>query len=312
MNEEKIIIDLLNAVLDIEYKSEEYYRRYANLTSLENLREDLLKLAEEEKKHIYNLKCLKKSFSGNNDNNTAQSTNSLAIFHEAEHFVSNNHKIKSFQDLIKFALKQENLIIEFYEKILQKLKGYNAAKDIIDDLIKKENSHKTFIASLAVERKYNQNYIDNIKNIILFDLDGTLINASLEIKPADVFLRPHSIELLDILYKKYLLCIYSRADHEYIGQTLKICGIEKYFYYCFDDNYSNDGIKNISTIFNKLSLPKFLLKKIILIDDSHTARPEANVLKIYKFTGAASDSLFAPSSFIPLIENKFKSLNHHG
>jgi len=305
-SEKKILFQLVNAAINTEYKSYEFYRNNAVL-----IKSDAL--ADEEVKHIENLKFIRKSITGGEKSLTGYSEETSPDIHfvfwnSTFKFVPKKKKIENFSDLINCAIELENKTIEYYSKMRDNFLGYNAVTDILDDLIQNEKQHKINIAEIAVKYKQEENYIHNLKNIIMFDLDGTLVSSSYDFENT-VYLRPYTKELLQKLSEKYLLCIFSRSDYDYIEYTLKISDIRKYFFFIFDANFINDGLKSINFIVNKSGLPKFMIKKIIFIDDNHKVYPQKNLIKIYKFTGDKKDTLFLPERFISIIEEKFKSLS---
>ncbi len=303
----KLLYNLLINSIENEFKSFEFYKHLSGLTPISSLKQILNRLADEEKKHIDYIKCISKNIF----NNTVFKPDALVqhiLRLESNFKLVESTQIKNIDQLIKFAIAEENKTIEFYRKLKEKFKGYNAIQEILAELIKNEELHKVTIAEITIEYQEKIQKLKSKKKILVFDLDGTLVNPDYTDENVSAYLRPNTTEFLAGLKQNYILCIFSRSDIDYIYHTVKSCGISEYFDYYFDNSFTLYDKKNLQYIVKRLSLPEYILSKIIVIDDNYTVIPSENLIKIHSYTGDKNDKLFVNGNLVKLIESRFEKL----
>ena len=302
-----ILYKLLTNCIDREFQSKEFYSRLAGLTSLRELRKVLYTLAAEEKKHIDYLKHI----FNNIFKSAVYQLDDLAkhiLILESNSKTFELPSVKNIAELAKFAIAEENKTVQFYRSLKDKFNGYNAVREILYELIKNEEEHKITIAKIIIEYQGKIQRFNFIKKILMFDLDGTLVNSEHNGKISEYYLRPNAANFLSAMKKKYLLCLFSRSDFKYIRHTAQICGISEYFEYYFDRDFLVDGKKKINHLIKRFNLPDFMSRKIIVIEDNYTVTPIENMIKIHSYTGDKNDKLFLTDSLEKLIESGFEKL----
>ena len=177
-----------------------------------------------------------------------------------------------------------------------------------------QNSQKQHTGSFAIK-----------KNIIVFDLDGTLIQSDqfADLKDHDftisyywddqpapggvrVKLRPGVHQLLNRLAEEYHLTLFSHSfpHYIYIEEVLSGGGLKKYFPHVFNNHDEINDKKNLRTVLERLHYnPERDLDKIIIIDDNQWCLQRENLLLIETYYGG-SDTLFDEQLY-RRIENHF-------
>lgn len=304
---ENCLIKLIHTAIGLEKKSIEFYSKNLEFTSDYKVRLFLSQLIEQEKRHLEKIKEVFAYIFPEKKNNEI---NYLVARNISEYYNPKSIKISDIQELVKYAVEEENITIKFYEEFKQSVKNKNydfKLLRIIDSLISEERDHLKVLAEITIETVSRAEKIINHRNIIFFDLDGTLITYGKDNEPV---LRPNLYYILDFLYREYVLCIYSKNYFNFIHDTLSKLNLQKYFCLYFDNSYTVDNCKDLRYILNRINLPQdIFLKKMILIDDSFEVYPKKNHIKVIEFTGQYNDKLFA-DEFLDKIKQKFVELQN--
>jgi len=293
INETEFIKKLLLTAIDYEYCQLEFYKHNSYLVNSNLLQKLLIHLYEQEKKHLDYLKQLLNVYQ-KDDNQGSDKTNNdiefLALLQERQNYRLPKKDIIDFYSLVSYAVTEEKKTIEFYEKLKKHLRDFNIGLDIIDSLILSEREHLLKLSEIIIAIKAEQQKIETYKDIILFDLDGVLISENIEISKTQ--LRPNTISFIENLKSDFAICIFSKNDYSYIDAVLKFHNIRHLFNFIFDNKYLLDDKKDLRKLLAQINLPDLILKKMVLIDDSFSAAPQENVIRVYSFDGDKKDNLF--------------------
>ncbi len=162
-----------------------------------------------------------------------------------------------------------------------------------------------------------------MKNIIVFDLDGTLIQSDQFVELTDydftvsyywddqfapdgvgVKVRPGAEQLLGMLMKNYQLALFTHSFPNYIEEVISKAGLGKYFMHTFNNHDEINSRKDLRTVLEKFGLdPQENMDKIVIIDDNQWCLQERNLLLINTYNGGP-DNLFN-DDFLVTIDSWF-------
>ncbi len=237
----------------------------------------------------------------------------LDVFSNLENIIKfiNNNSIQKFDDIIKILLAEKKEILKFYNSINTEVSVNNEFAEILEKLIKSTQFQKNKISEFVLLYKSEREKIDQQKNIIIFDLDGTIVNNDIQSysNPKSILLRPNAREILEKLSKKYILCIFSKSTIDYIKYTIEHCKLDDLFFFYFDYTFTtNNSVKDLTHLIKRIHLPNYMIYKMIILDDSFKIKPENNFIKVPVFTGEKRDNFFN-ENLIKTIAEKFEKLN---
>jgi TFIIF-interacting CTD phosphatase-like protein len=126
---------------------------------------------------------------------------------------------------------------------------------------------ETIISAISIDKFDEQTYKDKMKLFKHYDMDGYYY----------VFERPGLEEFLDYVFKNFNVSVWTAASKDYalfIIEKIILVKPERkldyifFSYHCDVSKKLNDGIKNLTTLWDIFKLPGYNANNTVIIDDN--------------------------------------------
>jgi len=148
-----------------------------------------------------------------------------------------------------------------------------------------------------------------LNNIVVFDLDGTLIQSSQfayianwdfevgvywDLTPCSsgvkVKIRPGVRAVLKQMSNIYHLAVYTHSYLEYANLVIEQAGLAPYFQHVFSNGDEVDGMKDLRVVLDRFAYdPVKDMQKILIVDDNSWCRQNDRLMLVPAYQGGDDD-----------------------